>query len=330
VSTPAGHKDDEIGRLVQDANQLILRLKNLVQSEHKLHMMHAKSEQRLKMIFKQSKTGILVMDSSLNVTSLNSALLTMLNLNPQDFKNQKNSTPLDALLPAQLSAFTKAIAKAQNQKEPVNFTFSMDDTERKQKWLEVSMLAIDNNLIQGVFNDITSHKMATLKAIKIAERDPLTELLNRRGFEPKLDILMQHTVTPPSIALLILDLDGFKQINDTHGHDAGDFVLKHISQELINCVRKEDLVARLGGDEFAIVVDSIELPELAYRVADKIIERAAQPIQFNDLKLKVGASIGIALASTQSNTSELLIKHADEAMYMAKQAGKSRYHLYNS
>lgn len=330
ISTPPNNKHDEIGRLVLDTNQLISRLKSLISSEHKLRVKHESDEQRLRMIFDKSQTGMFVMNDSLTISSWNPALLSMLNFQRNDIKPDNDIITLEDLIPAHITVFKKSIQDTLNTKEPLIFIINIENLNKKQKWLEVSMFAIDDKKVQGIFNDITSHKIATLQAIKIAERDPLTGLLNRRGFEPKLEMLMQHQVTLPSIALLVIDLDSFKQVNDEFGHDAGDFVLKEVSQLLIDCVRKDDLIARLGGDEFAIILNSIELPERACRIAKKVVNAVSKPIIFNNQTLQIGASVGIAVASPQSDTPLLLIKHADEAMYMAKQAGKSRYHLYNS
>ncbi len=330
LSTPKNHDHDEVGRLVSDANQMISHLKTLIKSEHHLYVQHASAEQQLRMIFEQSQTGMFVINSSLNVTSSNPALISMLDLKHGVIHKQDGSVTLKTLFPTHYDKVKDKIEMAKIGGKPLKFTLIFDQKDKKNKWLEISLLAIDNYQIQGIVNDVTSHKIAELKAIKIAERDPLTQLLNRRGFEPKLDSLMQHAATLPTLALLVIDLDGFKPINDNFGHDAGDYVLKLISSQLLDSVRKDDLVARLGGDEFAIVLDSDELPELAYRVAKIIVKQAAKPIQYNGHTLSIGASIGIAISNEGSPTSTLLIKHADEAMYMAKQAGKSRYHLYNS
>jgi len=330
IQTPEHHQDDEIGRLVSDTNLLITRLQKSIENEHLLTLKHWAAEQRLRMIFENSQTGMFVIDNNFIITSWNPALLSMLNLEEQQINNSKDNVTLESLLPEHYKNIKSKVEIAVTNEVPVNFTLILDQENGKHKWLAASILDIGDDQIQGILNDVTSHKVAELRAIKIAERDPLTQLLNRRGFEPKLDSLMQYSTQVPSLALLVIDLDGFKQINDNFGHDAGDYVLKLISSQLIDSVRKDDLVARLGGDEFAIILDSIDLPKLAYRVAKIIVKKAANPIEYDGKLLQVGVSIGIALADEHSSTSQLLIKHADEAMYIAKQAGKSCYHLYNS
>lgn len=330
IRTPANNKHDEIGRLVRDTNQLIARLKNLISSEQQLRIQHEHAEQRLRMIFEKSQTGMFVMNANLTITSWNPALLSMLNHEKKGMNTNSGNIALKDLISSHYAIFEQTTKTALTSKEPLNFILNIENLDKKQKWLEVTLLAIDNNQVQAIFNDITSHKTAELNAIEIAERDALTGLLNRRGFAPKLELLMQHQITPPPLALLVIDLDGFKEVNDRFGHDAGDYVLKEVSRILIDCVRKQDWIARLGGDEFAIILNSIELPELACRVAQKVVDALSEAIIFNNQTLHIGASIGIAVASSHSNTPLLLLKHADEAMYMAKQAGKSRYHLYNS
>jgi len=127
------------------------------------------------------------------------------------------------------------------------------------------------------------------------------------------------------VAIMFIDLDGFKRVNDNHGHDAGDNVLKKIANRLISCVRESDTVARIGGDEFVIVLTEIHTADNAAVIADKVIQAISQPITFKGLQLKVGASIGIALYPTNGNDPEHLLKKADIAMYVIKNSGKNGY-----
>ncbi len=326
---PPKHEHDEIGRLVHDSNQLISHLKTLIKSEHDLYLKHASAEERLRMVFERSQTGMFVIDHHFLVHSWNPALLNLLNLKSSDIAAKHGGIELKQLLPGHYHTLQQTTKKVIKSSEPATATFSVGELSKTQRWLEVSIIAIDAHHMQGIINDVTAHKAETLRAIKISERDPLTQLLNRRGFEPKLDALMQHKEAPLSLALLVIDLDNFKPINDHFGHEAGDFVLKAVSKHLIDSVRKDDWVARLGGDEFAIIINSTELPQLANRISKAIIDTISKPIKFEKKSLKIGASIGIAFSDARSHSPKLLMKHADEAMYMAKQAGKSCYRVYN-
>jgi diguanylate cyclase (GGDEF)-like protein/PAS domain S-box-containing protein len=330
IRTPIHNQHDEIGRLVSDTNQLIARLKNLINSEQKLRIQHEHAEQRIRMVFEKSQTGMFMMNAALDFTSWNPALLNMLNYHNLNLRPQENTIAIMDILPNHQATFQQLFTEAQQRKETVNLLIHIENKDKKQNWLELSMFALENNQVQGVFNDITSHKLAELKAINIAEQDPLTGLLNRRGFEPKFELLMQYEHTIPSLVLLLIDLDGFKQINDQYGHHAGDYVLQAVSRILVECVRKDDLVARIGGDEFVVVLGALNSTSKAIQIAQSIIDEVAKPILYQNQNLQIGASIGIVIADANNNNTASLMQHADEAMYAAKLAGKSCYHLYNS
>src|SRR5690606_10100504 len=132
------------------------------------------------------------------------------------------------------------------------------------------------------------------------------------------------------LALFYLDLDHFKRINDTMGHEAGDILLKEIARRLRLCLRQEDSVARLGGDEFAVLLDNIESPQYVYIVAQKIIRALNEPIALNNKETVVGVSIGITIAPDDSNDVDTLMKNADLAMYRAKDKGRNVLQFYTA
>jgi diguanylate cyclase (GGDEF)-like protein len=128
-----------------------------------------------------------------------------------------------------------------------------------------------------------------------------------------------------SIAVLFLDLDGFKVINDTLGHDVGDALLRETAKRVLACVRDSDTVARMGGDEFTVILCNVRVPNSIDRVANKIVEAIAQPFVLNGKNCKVSISIGIALCPDNGKTAMELVKIADAAMYLAKNSGKNCY-----
>ncbi|MBI5889927.1 MAG: diguanylate cyclase [Nitrosomonadales bacterium] len=181
----------------------------------------------------------------------------------------------------------------------------------------------------GIVRDITERKLAEQKIAHLAHYDYLTDLPNRALF---LDIL-QHSIAlakriERKTAVLFLDLDGFKKINDTQGHDAGDLLLKGVSQRLRETVRESDTVARVGGDEFILVLDNIGSDENAALVANKIISALRVPFELKGQNCRVGASIGISLFPDDSGDPEKLVEFADKAMYLAKQNGKNTCRFY--
>jgi diguanylate cyclase (GGDEF)-like protein/PAS domain S-box-containing protein len=174
--------------------------------------------------------------------------------------------------------------------------------------------------------DVTEQRLAERRMKHLADHDPLTGLLNRRGFGAALQNQLAHTRRyGASGALLMLDLDGFKVVNDTRGHDAGDQLLVQVAAELRTCLRETDVIARLGGDEFAVILPR-ETLEDATVVADKVIERLRE--------CRLGAagpgspgatvSIGVAPFTSDYERGEDVLREADLAMYSAKGAGRNR------
>jgi diguanylate cyclase (GGDEF)-like protein len=166
---------------------------------------------------------------------------------------------------------------------------------------------------------------------RLAFRDMLTDLPNRTSLQSDLELAWDRWrdhATP--FALVMMDLDGFKPINDTHGHDVGDAVLKVVGARLLQLNRAHDLAARLGGDEFVIVLHNCTTATYAAQVAQRLIDTVSQPIAVKStgLTVKVGASAGVAHVSDRSPDVETLLKHADTALYAAKAAGKRQVQVF--
>jgi diguanylate cyclase (GGDEF)-like protein len=152
-----------------------------------------------------------------------------------------------------------------------------------------------------------------------AQYDSLTALLNRAALYDRVDswIRANSAVRSP-MAVVYLDLDGFKQINDTHGHGAGDKVLQHVSARILESVRRTDVVARIGGDEFVIVLPGVGVLTEARRIADLVATAIARPLAYGDHELRTGASVGISVYPVDGDSTDALLKIADEDMYRAK------------
>lgn len=165
------------------------------------------------------------------------------------------------------------------------------------------------------------------KAERKAYTDALTGLANRRALERQLERLLRRNGRAP-FALMQIDLDRFKQVNDTEGHAAGDHVLKEVAQRMLEAVRPTDLVCRMGGDEFVVLVSGFEGEEGLARVGQRLIETISAPIPWGDGALEVGASIGATIVSAASERSaEEILDAADRALYRSKREGRGRYHL---
>jgi diguanylate cyclase (GGDEF)-like protein/PAS domain S-box-containing protein len=155
----------------------------------------------------------------------------------------------------------------------------------------------------------------------MAQYDALTRLPNRQLFHDRLDsALARADRSGVGFSLLYLDLDKFKQVNDLHGHAAGDLLLHEVAERIKQCVREVDTVARLGGDEFVVLLENMALASDVARVAEKIEQVLARPVTFGSLTLHAALSIGIAIYPEHGNTGAQLLKHADSAMYLAKRS----------
>jgi diguanylate cyclase (GGDEF)-like protein/PAS domain S-box-containing protein len=181
----------------------------------------------------------------------------------------------------------------------------------------------------GIFSDISEKKLSEERLRKLAHYDVLTDLPNRLLFNERLDHALRRTErNGRQLALLFLDLDHFKNINDSLGHPVGDTVLQMVAERLTRAVRDEDTVARLGGDEFVVILEDLNYAEDAANVAAKLIEAMEPPFVVDGQELNLTTSIGIGLRHADGEDSTTLVKNADSAMYHAKQAGRNQYQFY--
>ena len=178
------------------------------------------------------------------------------------------------------------------------------------------------------FRDVTARLEAEEQIESLAYHDALTHLPNRRLFVERLEMnLMAAKRGRENVGVLFIDLDRFKAINDTLGHDVADALLVEIAQRLKSCVRQTDTVARYGGDEFTVILPDLHQPEDAAQVAEKILERVVEPVAAGATSIEASVSIGIAVYPHDGTDINTLLRNADDAMYRAKQAGRNNYQL---
>ena len=183
----------------------------------------------------------------------------------------------------------------------------------------------------GVVKDITDRKQAEEEIRYLATHDSLTSLPTLRLVKDRILMALEMAKRNKTlVAIMYIDLDGFKDVNDKYGHDAGDILLKEVGKRLLSCVRKVDTVSRIGGDEFLLVITELESPGSASLIAKKALQFVSQPLDLDGKQATVGASIGIALYPDHGADVESLIKRADEAMYVIKNSGKSGYTFVNA
>ena len=202
------------------------------------------------------------------------------------------------------------------------------------KWVlqQTRTVRFDGDLgVEGVLVDITQRKRAEEQLLQSALHDPLTGLPNRASFYDRVDLALERSRgrSASPFAVLFLDLDRFKLINDGFGHQAGDRLLIEIAHRLRRAVRPGDTVARLGGDEFTVLIPDINGQSEAVSVADRIRDALATPFRVGDQEVFTTASTGIAISSPHYDTPDEILRDADIAMYRAKAEGKARHHMYD-
>ncbi len=214
----------------------------------------------------------------------------------------------------------------------IRYTFSAVRRDGRLMDIEVNGKVVDYEgrpAIVGVALDVTEQKRAQQQLSYLAFYDPLTDLPNRALLFDRLSqILIRSKRDGARFALLLLDLDGFKAVNDGYGHETGDALLQAVGRRLRNCVRESDTVARMGGDEFVILLPRLGEPSDAIRVAGKVIEALAEPFLLAERECRVGASIGFCIAPDDGDDMEALLSHADAAMYQSKTRGKNVWTRY--
>jgi diguanylate cyclase (GGDEF)-like protein/PAS domain S-box-containing protein len=183
--------------------------------------------------------------------------------------------------------------------------------------------------LSSIARNVTAERALQDQLAHQALHDELTGLANRRLFMDRLDLAQARSNRPGhTVGLLYIDLDGFKAINDTLGHDAGDEVLIAVAGRLRAHMRTTDTLARLGGDEFAVLCDDIVGPADAVEIAERLADAVAQPFEVQGAPVTIAASIGIAVATATTGSLADLLQGADTAMYQAKSTGKGQWHLF--
>lgn len=217
-----------------------------------------------------------------------------------------------------------------------DFIYQLATPEGEPHWYSINgnpMFDADRKFVgyHGTASDITSRIESEARFRHLAYHDPLTQLPNRRLLEDRLEHAIRNAHrNGHQLALLLIDLDKFKPINDQHGHACGDRVLEAIAGRLRSCVRDTDTVARLGGDEFVVLLSTIEATDDALAVAEKVHSCIAEPITVSEQHHRVSTSIGISLYPAHGDNVGALLHRADHAMYSGKQSGGETTRIYES
>jgi len=276
-----------------------------------------------------SSTPVIWFDESLNIVEWNEAAAVFLGYQLRD----KNVLFFDELLAErERSAFRRLIKQAIDATSLDKLTLPHELRGRHKNGSEFrfgfSLFGWSDGghmRFEAVLKDLTSQQREEEELRQQANRDALTGLANRGKFYRSVE---EALVKPEPVAVLMIDLDGFKDINDTLGHTLGDAILREVANRLIQLAGQNDLVARIGGDEFAIMLGGVVDQQVAMQVADSMVAAIAQPIDIEGHHVRVAASCGVALAPLQAQEALELVSDADLALFKAKSIGRGRTYLF--
>ncbi|QSP93902.1 diguanylate cyclase [Marinobacter salinisoli] len=332
VQVAHSHRKDEIGLLAHRVNSFLKVTREAIETERNLRLQIEKLDRRYRNIFASTHVGIMVLDGNGFLLHGNPVLLDRIvklddsqkqRVAQEEFFNLAFKKPDDAW---------GLVARARKQGETVSADLELNSAAACSSWVHCLVSGTrdeetNEELIEAVLYDVTSRVVEATEAQKLAEEDPLTGLKNRRGCQQFFEQRVGQGRKIRDMAVMLLDLDGFKSVNDSLGHAAGDYLLQLIAERLQSCVRSNtDLVGRFGGDEFVVMVEvGNNTQEAIDRVARQILKEVSSPVCIDGAApVQVGVSIGIALTS-QFKSFDELIDGADKAMYQVKAAGKHSY-----
>ena len=327
------HQNDEIGLVTTNVNQFVESATLAIHTERTLREKISLMEKHYRNVLEKAQIGFFVLNEKAELLKGNDVLFE--SLERYLLLNKDNILGLrlfDSIF-KDSSIGDELIKQAALTQEPISKELAIEPAFGDPMWIQLLISAYQDSTTlewyyEGVIYNVTERVVKEQKALNLAKLDTLTGLNNRLGCA---DYVRQHKEEDDKnvLAVMVLDLDGFKAINDTFGHAAGDEVLCIIAQRLKNQVRKnKDLVSRLGGDEFAILIKcNQENRNLVEYIAQKLIDIVSQPIVLKQgMVVNVGVSIGIAF--DVSGEFDVCLSLADKAMYQVKQSGKNNYNLY--
>ncbi len=309
----------ELARIAMDALEM-----------HRLEIARRVGQRRFEGIANNSPDSILCTDQNGVITFWNPAAEALYGYGQAEIIGKN----IEYLLPPQyrgLHAINLAkVAHGQSPKQ-AGKTIELETVSAREEVilteLSLSMWFENGQVAFGaILRDIRERRYAEETLFRMAHTDTLTGLPNRAMLKSRLE---ESVSQGRPVMLLLIDLDNFKEVNDTSGHPAGDEILKHAASRLLACVRDTDLVSRLGGDEFAVLIHSVREDYMADERADLVIEALQRPFSHDGQVFHLGGSVGMALFPSDAATTDELISNADMALYQAKVDGKNRWHRFS-
>lgn len=328
---PTGHAGSELGHLVDDINILLGKAEQQITEERRLREKIELLERRFRLLFENSAAAIMLTDKDFGSVIFNHTFEAMLEkLNVELQPDYQRMVEVLFMTP---SAFHNLVKSAIELDNMMAGDFKLKSTDKAVEfWVHAVIISHhgdgEQEFLQIFLHDISKRKAEMKELSHKANYDKLTNLMNRQAAERSIQQLMTERT---GFALLLLDLDGFKPINDEYGHDAGDAVLKAISSRISGAIRKGDIAARWGGDEFVVVLKQVT-PEEVASIVDKWLPLIKAPVALpKDARdVAVGASIGAACYPEDAAEFDTLLAMADQAMYQVKRVGKHGLAFYRN
>ena len=339
LAAPRGHEHDEIGTLVQSANDLLGANAQALARERGLREDIEAMEAQYRQIFDSTSAGIFVLDRQGRLINGNPTVLKVIGGGVGDLRQLRGQDFLDLVF-ARPERARAMIDQESLRNETMSADLELRSTDGRMRWAHcllsvqdaaagaAALDAAPEGVIEGVLYDITERKEVETDVRRRAEHDALTGALNRAGIDAAIDRYLALGDSDDALSLLYLDLDGFKQINDRHGHHRGDEVLQQAVTRIQGELRRtSDLVGRIGGDEFVIALAHSGPTDLAAsQLAAHIVARLCEPFELGDgIVVEMGVSIGVASFPRHGRHRRELMHAADEAMYWVKRHGKNAY-----
>jgi diguanylate cyclase (GGDEF)-like protein len=328
VAIPSCSDRDEVGDMARavevfkdNAIQLIAREIDLQRVNH-----------RLDVALNNMTHGLCMFDAERRLIVCNATYIRMYDL-PGDLSEP--GTPCQRINEYRVKIGNNALASleqvaaesaAETAQGPSAFTHELVDG----RVIAISQQPMPDGGWVAVHEDITERRRSEAKIAHLARHDVVTSLPNRVMFREHLEQAFANLQAGQSFSVLCLDLDHFKQVNDTLGHPIGDRLLQAVATRLTACVEESDLVARIGGDEFAIVQRAVERPEKSSRLASRIVDAISTPFDIEGKHVVIGTSIGIAIAPADGQDPDQLLKNADMALYLAKTDGRNTHRFFEA
>jgi diguanylate cyclase (GGDEF)-like protein len=324
AAVPCRADRDEIGEMARAVEVFKDNAIQLISREGELKQLNS----RIDVALNNMTHGLCMFDADEKLIVCNATYVHMYGLSGED---TRPGTPLARIDSARARIGTAAIANpeqaaaaAQNGQEYSAFTQELMDG----RIIAVSQRPMADGGFVAVHEDITERRRAEAKISHLARHDPLTNLPNRVLFREFLEQAFAKSRTGEGCAILCLDLDHFKTVNDTLGHAIGDEVLTLAAVRLLTAVQSADMVARIGGDEFAIVQTAVARPEQCSELASRIVDLLGQPFDIGGRHIEIGTSVGIAVAPSDGVNPDQLLKNADMALYLAKSDGRGTHRFF--